>query len=155
MSAANTPDSLMVVRICDEAGVLLAPDWLALAEGVHRQLRPQLPYDYARKMLKVFAGGGRMALVTDGNQVFGLAVWRVFENTFEGCKFYVDDLVTDEAHRSIGVGEAMMAFLEDEAKKAGAQSLVLDSGTQRTRAHRFYFREGFVITAFNFKKQLV
>jgi len=151
----STPDSLMLVRICDDAGVLLAPDWLALAEGVHRQLRPQLPYDYVGKMQKVFAGGGRMAIATDGDQVLGLAVWRVFDNTFEGIKFYVDDLVTDEAHRSNGLGQAMIAFLEQEAHRLGAQSLVLDSGTQRTQAHRFYFREGFVITSFNFKKQLV
>lgn len=151
----STPDSLMLVRICDDAGVLLAPDWLALAEGVHRQLRPQLPYDYAGKMQKVFAGGGRMAIATDGDQVLGIAVWRVFENTFEGIKFYVDDLVTDEAHRSSGLGQAMIAFLEQEARRLGAQTLVLDSGTQRTQAHRFYFREGFVITSFNFKKQLV
>jgi hypothetical protein len=32
--------------------------------------------------------------------------------------------------------------------------LALDSGTQRTDAHRFYFREGLVIPAFCFRKTL-
>jgi hypothetical protein len=32
--------------------------------------------------------------------------------------------------------------------------LALDSGTQRTDAHRFYFREGMVIPSFCFRKNL-
>ncbi len=41
-----------------------------------------------------------------------------------------------------------MAHLEAVARKLGANGLVLDSGTQRTQAHKFYFREGFVIPVF-------
>lgn len=95
-----------------------------------------------------------MVVVTDGQKVLGLAVWRVFADTFSGLKFYVDDLVIDEASRSQGAGHKLVAWLEQEARTLGAGSITLDSGTQRTRAHRFYFREGFVITSFNFKKQL-
>ena len=84
----------------------------------------------------------------------GLAVYRVSENTFAGRFLYVDDLVTDEAERSRGVGHALMAHLEQAAREAGCENLVLDSGTHRHRAHRFYFREGMVITSFNFKKAL-
>lgn len=40
------------------------------------------------------------------------------------------------------------------ARESGCSGLVLDSGVQRTRAHRFYFREGFVIHAYNFGKPL-
>jgi GNAT superfamily N-acetyltransferase len=151
----STPASIELIRLCDDTGVVVEPGWLALAEGVHRQLRPQLPYDYVGKMHRVFGGGGRMAVAIDGSQVLALVVWRAFENTFDGVKFYVDDLVTDEAYRSRGLGQLMLAFLQEEAERIGAASLVLDSGTQRTRAHRFYFREDFVITSFNFKKQLV
>jgi len=151
----QTPDSLNLIRICDDAGVVIAPDWLMLAEGVHRQLRPQLPYDYVGKMHRVFVGGGRMAVISNNDQVVGIALWHSYEDTFNGIKFYVDDLVTDAAYRSLGIGQAMMAFLEKEARRLGAEGVVLDSGTQRTQAHRFYFREGFVITSFNFKKTFV
>ncbi|MDO6385722.1 GNAT family N-acetyltransferase [Uliginosibacterium sp. 31-12] len=131
------------------------PIWLARAESIHRQLRPALPADYAAKMRRVFAGGARMTLATRGEAVCGLAVWRWHENTFDGIKFYIDDLVTDAALRSQGVGKSLIAQLEMEAQQRGAEALVLDSGTQRQQAHRFYFREGFVITSFNFKKQRV
>lgn len=151
----HAPEPLQLIRICDDKGALLVPEWLQRAEHVHRQLRPLLPYDYAARMGQVFAGGGRMVVIAGSEHVLGLAVWRVFDNTFDGTKFYVDDLVTDEARRSQGLGRTLMAFLEAEARAQGAGGIVLDSGTQRTGAHRFYFREGFVITSFNFKKQLV
>lgn len=146
---------LSLVDICNEAGEVVEPAWLDRAESIHRQLRPALPTDYVAKMQRVFAGGGRMTIAAHDNSVAGLAVWRWHENTFDGIKFYIDDLVTDAALRSRGVGKSLIARLEMEAQQRGADALVLDSGTQRQQAHRFYFREGFVITSFNFKKQFV
>ncbi|WP_417066685.1 GNAT family N-acetyltransferase [Niveibacterium terrae] len=143
-----------LIPVTDSSGSVIAGEWLLAAESVHRQLRPQLPDDYRFAMERVFAGGGRMVVLTDAQKVLGLAVWRVFADTFSGLKFYVDDLVIDEASRSLGAGHKLVTWLEQEARTLGAGSITLDSGTQRTRAHRFYFREGFVITSFNFKKQL-
>jgi GNAT superfamily N-acetyltransferase len=143
-----------ILRITDDAHAVIEPRWLARAEGVHRQLRPQLPRDYVGKMQRVFDAGGEMCVAVVEDAVVGVAVFRAFENTHAGRKFYVDDLVTDEAHRSSGVGHALIAFLEHLARARGCTSLELDSGTQRTAAHRFYFREGFVIPAFSFRKGL-
>jgi GNAT superfamily N-acetyltransferase len=142
---------MKIVEVYAENGELAGAEWLARAEPVHRQLRPHLPADYAGKMARVLTDA-RMALAVKDNAVLGLAVYRWHENTFDGLKFYIDDLVTDEARRSGGVGHALVAHLERVARKLGASGLVLDSGTQRTQAHKFYFREGFVVPAFNFKK---
>jgi hypothetical protein len=105
-------------------------------------------------MQRVFAGGGRMVIAADGEAVCGLAVWRVYENTHIGVHLYVDDLVTDETRRSRGVGHALLQWLEWRARELACKALVLDSGTQRTRAHRFYFREGMGVVCFNFSKDL-
>jgi GNAT superfamily N-acetyltransferase len=142
---------MKIVEVFAQGGQLIGNEWLARAESVHRQLRPHLPDDYAAKMARVLQDA-RMALAVRDDTVLGLAVYRWHENTFDGLKFYIDDLVTDEAHRSAGVGRALIVHLEEVARKLGASGLVLDSGTQRARAHKFYFREGFVIPAFNFKK---
>jgi GNAT superfamily N-acetyltransferase len=142
-----------IIRITDDKRELIEPQWLARAESVHRQLRPQLASDYVGKMLAVFASGGEMCVVARDERVVGVAVFRYFENTHVGHKFYVDDLVTDENSRSGGVGHAMLAFLEQIAKQRGCPGMELDSGTQRTRAHKFYFREGFVIPSFSFRKE--
>jgi GNAT superfamily N-acetyltransferase len=146
---------LRLLELCADDGVLIEADWLAAAESVHRQLRPALPTNYVAKMQRVFAGGGRMTVAIIGDKLIALAVWRAFEDTHNGVKFYVDDLVTDDAHRSHGAGQALIARLGSRAKQLGADGLTLDSGVQRHRAHAFYFREGFSILSHNFKKQLV
>lgn len=142
---------MKIVEVFAQAGQIVGSEWLVRAEQVHRQLRPHLPSDYAEKMTCVLQDA-RLALAVKGETVLGLAVYRWHENTFDGLKFYIDDLVTDETRRSEGVGHALIVHLEEVARKFGANGLVLDSGTQRTQAHKFYFREGFVIPAFNFKK---
>jgi GNAT superfamily N-acetyltransferase len=143
-----------VIEITDARGAIATGPWLERAEAVHRQLRTALPADYRTKMQRVFAGGGRMVVAAEGDAVHGLAVWRVYENTSTGVHLYVDDLVTDEGRRSRGVGHALMQWLEQRARELSCDALVLDSGTQRTRAHRFYFREGLVVVCFNFMKDL-
>ncbi|MBL8492056.1 MAG: GNAT family N-acetyltransferase [Rhodocyclaceae bacterium] len=145
---------IAVVDATDGAGRLAEPAWLARAEAVHRQLRPGLPADYAGRMAAVFANGARMALATEGEAVRGVAVWRLIENTYEGRRLYVDDLVTDEARRSRGIGRTLLDHLEGKARALGCDVLALDSGTHRAGAHRFYFREGFHIPAFCFRKDL-
>ena len=145
---------LALVEVTGAAGEILAPDWLARAETVHRQLRDRLPPDYVRRLGEVFAGGGRMTLAVEAAEVRGVAVWRLVQNTYEGCRLYVDDLVTDSSHRSRGVGRFLLAGLEAKARSLACDVIALDSGTQRTSAHRFYFREGFVIPSFSFRKTL-
>jgi GNAT superfamily N-acetyltransferase len=142
---------MKIVEVFAEGGGMAGAEWLGRAEVVHRQLRPHLPTDYAAKMACVLQDA-RMALAVNGDAVLGLAVYRWHENTSDGLKFYIDDLVTDETRRSAGVGRTLITHLEKVAKGLGASGLILDSGTQRTQAHKFYFREGFVIPAFNFKK---
>jgi len=142
-----------IIRITDDTRQLIEAQWLARAEAVHRELRPQLPPDYRGKMLSIFASGGEMCVAQHDERVVGVAVFRCFENTHLGRKFYVDDLVTDVNFRSKGVGHALLTFLEQLARQRGCPGLELDSGTQRTRAHRFYFREGFIIPAFVFRKE--
>jgi GNAT superfamily N-acetyltransferase len=141
-----------IVQVTDRGRGILEPQWLAEAERVHRQLRPQLPADYPAKMRQVFRDGGEMCLAVLDRRVVALAVFREFENTHIGRRFYIDDLVTDEAERSGGAGRALTAHLEQIARTRGCPGMDLESGTHRTRAHRFYFREGFFITSFSFRK---
>jgi len=143
-----------VVRVSDPDGRVLDAARLAGAEAVHRQLRPHLPGGYVETMTRILSDGGEMAVAVVGERVAGVAVFRVYRNTFAGNRFYVDDLVTDETARSTGIGHALIAWLETEALARGCSGIDLESGVQRARAHRFYFREGFVIPSFSFRKTL-
>ncbi|MGW7110884.1 GNAT family N-acetyltransferase [Streptomyces xanthophaeus] len=124
---------------------------------VLRELRPHLT---EKLFLSVLAEGSAQGLRftaaygADGVCV-GAAGWRIVANTSAIRKLYVDDLVTASAARSTGVGHALLAHLEEHARAASCTALALDSGTQRTEAHRFYFRERMSVTAFSFDKPLV
>lgn len=146
--------AVQVVEVTDPEGNLLESGVLALSEPVHRQLRGHLPGDYRAAMANVFSGGGRMLTAVEGDSAVGVAVYRIFVNTALGRHMYVDDLVTDESCRSKGVGRALMERLCSIARRCDCANVTLDSGTHRLRAHKFYFREGFLISSFHFHKSI-
>lgn len=145
---------MQIIEITDDNGRVLEPGWLAAAELVHRQLRAQVRQPYRETMARVFEGGARMIVVVYAGEVAGVAVFRVHENTSVGIRLYVDDLVVDQDARSRGIGRAMLNWLEGEARRRGCAVVDLDSGTERERAHGFYFLAGYVIKTFGFKKIL-
>ncbi len=128
--------------------------WLTRAEPLHRQLRPQLPATYETYLRQMFAEGAEMAVLATAETIHAIAVYRVHHTTYQGLRFYIDDLVTDEATRSQGHGTQILAWCEARARARNCNTLALDSGVQRTRAHKFYFRENLVITGYNFNKPL-
>ena len=128
--------------------------WLVAAEPVHRMLRPAIPHPYRGYMHRMFGEGAEMAVLTDNDAVHAIAVFRCHHTTYNGLRFYIDDLVTDEAARSRGHGGTLLRWCEDRARARGCHTFALDSGVQRTHAHRFYFRHGLSIVSFSFKKHL-
>lgn len=52
-------------------------------------------------------------------------------------------MVVDEAHRSDGVGAALLAAAESWAGERGLLSVQVYSRVERERAHRFYGRHGY------------
>jgi len=145
---------MKVVPVTDAQGAMTEPGLIAAAEEVHRQLRPHLPPDYQGRLKEVFATGAEMAVAERDGRVLGVTVFRVMEKTFTGRELYCDDLVSDERERSSGVGKALLDYLKGVAEQRGCDHFVLDSGCQRTQAHKFYFREGLAITAFHFTRKL-
>lgn len=130
----------------------LEADLLPVLSELRTHLTPEL-------FREVYEGGYGQGLrfsaaYADGGRCVGAAGWRIVVDTVSLRKLYVDDLVTAAADRSAGVGHALIAHLEGHARAAGCHELDLDSGTQRTGAHRFYLREGFDIVAFHFVRPL-
>jgi GNAT superfamily N-acetyltransferase len=141
-----------IVKITAAGGKITEAKWLVRAETVHRELRPHLPAAYSERMAEIFATGVEMWVAVEDTKVLGVAVFRIIENTSAGRKLYVDDLVTDETQRSRGVGKLLLDALTNEARQRRCHTIDLDSGTHRTDAHRFYFRERMVIKVFGFTK---
>jgi GNAT superfamily N-acetyltransferase len=96
----------------------------------------------------------KLVVVESNGQIRAAAGFRILENLFSGRHLYVDDLVTLPSDRSAGHGRRLLAWLEQYAIDHGCGRLELDSGVQRARAHRFYFREGMHISSYHFRKDL-
>ena len=132
----------------------LEPDDVRLARDVLpvlQELRPHLTSESFASVYREGHGQGlRFLAAYDGDRCLGVAGWRVVATTASIRKLYVDDLVTTEAHRGRGVGAALLAELSERAAAAGCRLLDLDSGVQRTDAHRFYQRERLAITSYHF-----
>jgi GNAT superfamily N-acetyltransferase len=137
---------VIAVTVADE-------NLLRSAERVHRQLRPHLG-NYFERVKQVLDGGAEMAVALVDGEVAGITVFRVFEKTHSGRELYCDDLVTDEARRSTGVGHALMQYMEGICRERRCDTFALDSGTQRRQAHKFYFREGMTVSSFHFDKKV-
>jgi GNAT superfamily N-acetyltransferase len=67
-----------------------------------------------------------------------------------GKHIYISDFVTEERHRSTGVGAKLIEWFKAHARELGCKQLHLDSGVQRLDAHRFYQREGFKLSSYHF-----
>jgi GNAT superfamily N-acetyltransferase len=133
--------------------VELAPgdERLAGVFEVMKELRPHLDVEEFRKRYEAARPEGyRVAAVFDGDECRACAGYRLMNNLVSGYHMYVDDLVTAEQWRSHGYGRLLNKYLTDLAQNEGCSSVQLDSATHRRDAHRFYFRERFVITAFHF-----
>ena len=124
---------------------------------VMRELRPHVKSaeDFLVRVRRQQAGSGwRLIYVEDGGAPVAAAGFRVSEWLAWGRALYVDDLICIESHRGKGFAEALMVWMENEARKEGCGEFHLDSGTHRLGAHRFYHRLKLAIASFHFQKKL-
>jgi len=64
--------------------------------------------------------------------------------TVTGTKFWIEDVVVDEAHRGKGAGKALMLHAIDFAESMGAKTIDLTSRPFRIAANKLYRQLGFV-----------
>jgi GNAT superfamily N-acetyltransferase len=118
---------------------------------VMRELRDQLSEDQLGEIYETgHPEGYRIVGLFDGDECRACAGYRIITNYVNGRHLYVDDLVTAERWRSHGYGRLLNKYLVELARNEGCSSVQLDSNTRRQKAHRFYFRERYTITAFHF-----
>ena len=98
--------------------------------------------------------GYRLHAVWQDAIPLAIAGWRIQENLIYGHHLYVDDLVTDPAHRGKRLASRLLKALMEEGRAANCTLLVLDTGKANTTAQAFYLREGLENTAIRFSTPL-
>lgn len=66
----------------------------------------------------------------------------------------IQELVVMPQARGLNVGHKLLAWAEEEARRAGAEMTELSTSVKRHDAHRFYLREGYEQSHFRFTKTL-
>jgi GNAT superfamily N-acetyltransferase len=110
-------------------------------------LGPPLPPAYAEALARIASDPDNALMVAEraGAVVgaFHLTVIQYVANR-GGRVAQVENVIVDPAARGQGIGETMMRWAIDEARRRGCFRVQLTSNKVRTRAHSFYERLGFV-----------
>jgi N-acetylglutamate synthase-like GNAT family acetyltransferase len=110
----------------------------------------------ARRLAQLDASEADSVVVaeTDG-EVVGLASLHTSLSVeYDEPAAKLSAIVVDESHRRRGIGEALVAAMEAEARERGCCLLFLTTAARRADAHDFYRRLGFEETGLRFAKGL-
>lgn len=115
----------------------------SLSETDHAAwLDRMVPYNYAQVVAK-----------EDGKTI-GLSGYWIGHKFYCGKYLEIDNFIVDPAHRNKGVGERLIAFLEEVARREGCALVMLDAYVENFMAHKFYHRHGFHARGFHYLKHL-
>ena len=112
------------------------------------------PEELWRRLEEMIPKGYHCIAAFENHEVVGVAGYWLFSRFYSGLYMDVDNVVVDETRRSDGIGTAMMDWLEEHARALGCRSVMLDSYVTLARAHKFYFRRGYEILGYHFRKEL-
>jgi GNAT superfamily N-acetyltransferase len=119
------------------------------------QLKPDLKKEeYERMIAEMRIHGYRQVAAFESGKCIGLSGFWINTKIYCGKYIEPDNVVIDSSSRSKGVGKLLCDWIMDEGKKQGCVTAVLDAFVENSGAHRFYFREGFVVRGFHFLKKL-
>lgn len=122
----------------------LSPDAVAWA--------PDLEARLIREFAKADAAHG-LAQARRSGVLVGVAS-ASWESTAPAPYAVLADLAVASDLRGRGVGAALVAFVEAEARRRGLGWVFLESGVKNERAHDFFEREGFGVLSKVFAKRL-
>lgn len=120
------------------------------------QLRTHLNEEsYFELLTKMQQQGYRLFAIYAGQHIRAVAGLGYRVNFYNEEHIFIYDLVTDSNHRSKGYGEKLLAYIHEWAEKEGVSYVALESGIQRTDAHRFYENIfGYDKWCYSFRKQI-
>jgi len=130
----------------------------ALAYAALHVLRAEKPALETRATFVAFvddimrAEGYRLAAAFIDGTPDAIAVcgFRIFHMLYSEKQLYVDDLVTRPEFRRCGGAAALFAFIRGVAESHDCRTVHLDSGYNRSDAHRFYLNHGLRMTSHHF-----
>ncbi len=129
---------------------------LEMAFEVLSQLRTQLSYkEFEDLIYDMRHMEYKMIGILEDEKLIAYAGVAVQTNLYHKRHLYIFDLITDKAFRGHGYGKMMLDYLQDYAKMAMCENMVLSSGFAREDAHRFYENNSFKKVSYVFIKNIL
>lgn len=88
------------------------------------------------------------------NKLIGISGFWIGSKFYCGKYMELDNVFIEKEHRSTGLGEILVDWLEQHAKNLNCQVIMLDAYTSNTRAHKFYMQKNYEIIGYHFSKTL-
>lgn len=119
------------------------------------QLSPNVTReDYERMLPDMLSRGYRMVGVMEGSKCIGLSGFWTGTKLYSDKYLEIDNFVVDAGSRSKGVGKILVSWMEEEARRMGCRTIMLDAYVENFSGHKFYYREGYIARGFHFLKKL-
>ncbi len=130
--------------------------------ALHALNENEMGYSYSAEQTKIQLD---KVLNDTANAVFVALLDNEIIGYIHGCEYnllYAEPMVNIlgiavcERYRRMGVGRLLLKTLENWAQERGAVAVRLNSGAERTEAHKFYEKCGFVFkkTQYSFKEYI-
>ena len=114
-------------------------------------LRPHLEKaDFVALIQEMQTTGYHLAFIEKDSKAAGAIGYRYLHFLYCDKHIYIDDLTTLPEYRGHGIAGALLDFVAEEAHQKGIKTVTLDSGHQRSDAHRLYLNKGYKIAAHHF-----
>jgi|CXWL01.1.fsa_nt_gi GNAT superfamily N-acetyltransferase len=110
--------------------------------------------DFNKRLKKMLAQGYRCIAMEKNGEYLGICGFWWGTRFWCGDFIDLDNVVVDEKHRGKNIGKELVAWVENLAKQTGCTQTGLDCYVTFNEAHRFYFREGYIIKGYHFIKPL-
>jgi GNAT superfamily N-acetyltransferase len=110
--------------------------------------------EYKTLLTRMVKRGYTQIVYEKEGETIGLAGFWVNTKLFSGKYIDVDNVIVDPTHRSKGIGSLLMNWIEKHAKDIDAKMIVLDAFVGSTQAHKFYFKENYIVKGFHFAKDI-
>lgn len=118
-------------------------------------LRPHLEKEsFVALIQELQPTGYHLAFIEKDGKAAAAVGYRYLHFLFCGKHIYIDDLTTLPEYRQHGFGGTLLDFVAEEARKNGLKTVTLDSGHQRSDAHRLYLNKGYKISSHHFTLNL-
>ncbi len=120
-----------------------------------KELTPDvLEADYKSMLLEMIPHNYLQVGVYEGKKLIAVSGYWICTKIYCGKYLEIDNFVVAKEYRSKNIGQMLVDWMLDEAKKRGCKVALLDAYVENFKAHKFYYKQGFIARGFHYLKWL-